>query len=101
LAQTVNTVNSQPTIGGKLTEVAAASGRWAGLAYGAAACAEFGPWGSFICGGLGAAFGEGAVRVVVNIFAGNPYSQRPNEPEQQWMNRLSCTQAVNPPSCRQ
>jgi RHS repeat-associated protein len=100
-ALTVNTVNSQPTIGGKVKEVAAASGRWAGLAYGAAACFEFGPWGSFICGGLGAAFGEGAVRVVLNIVTGNPYSQRPNESEQQWMNRLSCTQAVNPPSCRQ
>ena len=41
---------------------AAAGGRWAGMAYGASACIEFGPYAAAGCGLFGAIFGERAVR---------------------------------------
>jgi RHS repeat-associated protein len=62
LVLTSANVLSQESLSGQATEVAAAGGRWAGLAYGATACAQFGPYAAAGCGIFGAIFGENAVR---------------------------------------
>jgi hypothetical protein len=67
LASTSLAIFHQKTFKGQLKEVAVATGRWAGMAYGAAACAEFGPYAAVGCGIFGGIFGEAAVRAVVAI----------------------------------
>jgi RHS repeat-associated protein len=65
VALTAHSIMSAKTFTAQATEVAAAGGRWGGMAYGAAVCAEFGPLAACGCAAFGAFFGEAAVRGVV------------------------------------
>lgn len=70
LFMTSAAILNSKTTGEQVTEVAAAGGRWAGLAYGVAACAEFGPYTAAGCGLFGAFFGEKAVRGLIGSVSG-------------------------------
>jgi RHS repeat-associated protein len=95
------------TFGQKAQVVAQSTGRWAGMAYGAAACAEFGPFTAAGCGLFGAIFGEAAVKGLIHAVPAMMQAREETfqrimkmEPEERdFMLRATCLSGG--PSCHQ